>query len=108
LEVFANALSLAVGEKSTVPRQNLQERPALYAWLLQRLSRRATKQPRLALVERINLAPRQTVALIEADGQRLLVATSTDGAASFYPLKAACRDSGANLPRSIDTEAESL
>jgi Flagellar biosynthesis protein, FliO len=108
LGVFANALSLAVGEKSTVPRQNLQERPALYARLLRRLSRRATKQPRLALVERINLAPRQTVALIEADGQRLLVATSTDGAASFYPLKAAWGDSGANLPRSIDSEAESL
>jgi Flagellar biosynthesis protein, FliO len=46
--------------------------------------RRAT--PRLALVERITLAPRQSLALVEAEGRRILVATSADGASAFYPL----------------------
>lgn len=59
----------------------------LTGWLLARLARghhRAT--PRLALVERITLAPRQSLALIEAEGRRILVATSADGASAFYPL----------------------
>lgn len=43
-------------------------------------------QPRLALLERITLAPRQTLALVEAEGRRLLVATSPDGAPTFYAL----------------------
>jgi hypothetical protein len=55
-------------------------------WLLARLrvSRRA--QPRLALVERITLAPRQSLALVEAEGRRILVATSADGGSAFYAL----------------------
>jgi len=48
--------------------------------------RRPQIRPRLTLVERINLAPRQTLALVEAEGRRLLVASSQDGAPSFYSL----------------------
>ena len=40
----------------------------------------------MALLERINLAPRQSLALVEADGRRLLVATSPEGAPTFYAL----------------------
>jgi Flagellar biosynthesis protein, FliO len=58
----------------------------LTGWVLARLGRGGSAQPRLALLERITLAPRQTLALVEAEGQRLLVATSPDGAPSFYPL----------------------
>ena len=105
--VFANALSLAVGKKDTASGEDRQKRPGLGAFLFERL-RRATKQPQLALIERINLAPRQTVALIEADGQRLLVATSPDGAPSFYPLKPTASRSSATRRRSTDSEAESL
>ena len=43
-------------------------------------------EPRLALVERITLAPRQSLALIEAEGRRILVATSAEGGPAFYPL----------------------
>jgi hypothetical protein len=42
--------------------------------------------PRLALLERIALAPRQTLALVEAEGRRFLVATSADGSPAFYAL----------------------
>ena len=56
-------------------------------WLLARFARgRHRAAPRLALLERIALAPRQSVALIEAEGRRILVATSADGASAFYPL----------------------
>lgn len=58
----------------------------LAAWLLDRLRRGPRAQPRLALVERIALAPRQSLSLIEAEGRRLLVATSPDGSPCFYAL----------------------
>jgi Flagellar biosynthesis protein, FliO len=59
-------------------------------WLWARVRiglRRAPRpRPRLALVERIALAPRQSLALVEAEGRRLLVVTSTDGSSAFFPL----------------------
>ena len=58
----------------------------LAAWLLTRVRCQAGPQPRLALVERISLAPRQTVALVEAEGQRFLIATSADGSPAFHAL----------------------
>lgn len=85
--VFANALSLAAERCGAVSGIVPHARPGLGAWLAARLGQRAIKEPRLALVERISLAPRQVIALVEADGQRLLVATSVDGAPVFFPLK---------------------
>jgi flagellar biogenesis protein FliO len=55
-------------------------------WLLAKLQGRRRVEPRLALVERITLAPRQSLALIEAEGRRILVATSAEGGPAFYPL----------------------
>ncbi|MDR3796526.1 MAG: flagellar biosynthetic protein FliO [Terracidiphilus sp.] len=55
-------------------------------WLLARWNGRRRVEPRLALVERITLAPRQSLALIEAEGRRILVATSPEGGPAFYPL----------------------
>ena len=43
-------------------------------------------QPRLALLERIALAPRQSLALVEAVGRRFLVATSAEGGPAFFAL----------------------
>ena len=59
---------------------------SLSGWLAGRFRRGGTAQSRLALLERITLAPRQTLALVEAEGRRLLVATSPDGAPTFYAL----------------------
>jgi len=58
----------------------------LAGWLLGRLRARGGGQPRLALLERIPLAPRQSLALVEAEGRRFLVATSPEGAPAFYAL----------------------
>jgi hypothetical protein len=58
----------------------------LGGWLLERLRGQRTTQPRLALVERIALAPRQSLALVEAEGRRILVATSAEGGPAFYAL----------------------
>ena len=80
--VFANALNLAIEQPDTT--SHASQRPGLAAWLLNRFKRRSL-QPRVAL-ERIVLAPHQAVSLIEADGQRILVATSPEGASSFFPL----------------------
>jgi flagellar biogenesis protein FliO len=58
----------------------------LAAWLSKTMRRRTAAPPQLTVVERIALAPRQTLALIEAEGRRFLVATSPEGPAAFYPL----------------------
>ena len=56
----------------------------LAGWLLARLrGEPAAAQPRLALLERIALAPRQSLALVEAEGRRILVATSAEGGAGI-------------------------
>jgi len=63
----------------------------LAGWILSRLRRGPKPRPRLSLLERIPLAPRQSLLLIEAEGRRFLVATSHDGAPSFYPLDSAAQ-----------------
>lgn len=56
-------------------------------WLVRRLRRAVEPRPRLALLERISLAPRQTLALVEAEGRRVLVATSAEGTPAFFALE---------------------
>ena len=51
-----------------------------------RLRRQQRQSRALALLERIALAPRQSLALVEAEGRRILVATSAEGGPAFYPL----------------------
>jgi flagellar biogenesis protein FliO len=58
----------------------------LAGWLLGRLRGGGRQRARLELLERIALAPRQSLALVEAEGRRFLVATSHEGAPAFYAL----------------------
>jgi hypothetical protein len=65
--------------------------------------RRSTLRPaakRLALIERISLGPKQFVSLVEAEGVRLLIATSADGAPAFYSLKAEANDASPEVAAS--------
>ena len=56
-------------------------------WLLRRLrAGGGRQQPKLELLERIALAPRQSLSLVAAEGRRFLVATSPEGAPAFYAL----------------------
>jgi hypothetical protein len=74
-------------------------------WLVSRLRATRRHEPRLQLLERITLAPRQSLALVEADGRRLLVATSADGGPAFYPLErrvAQIDASNAGAMRAVD------
>jgi len=57
-------------------------------WLMSRLRHGSrSPRPRLELLERIALAPRQSLALVEAEGRRFLVATSPEGVPAFYALE---------------------
>lgn len=58
----------------------------LAIWLLERVRRSPRPRARLALLERITLAPRQSLSLVEAEGRRFLVATSPEGGPAFYAL----------------------
>jgi flagellar biogenesis protein FliO len=78
-------------EKMRQNNQNEDARTArvggLVGWMLNRLRVRGSRRPqRLTLLERIALAPRQSLALVEAEGRRFLVATSPEGAPAFYAL----------------------
>jgi hypothetical protein len=75
-------------------REGITRERGLGAWLLGRLRGPARPRPSLALLERITLAPRQFLALVEADGRRFLVATSAEGSPTFHPL-----DEGAGIHR---------
>jgi len=86
LGAIANTASLMRGRVAPV-RKFAGVVRSLSGWFFDRLHRRAESQPRLAVVERINLSPRQTLALVEADGQRFLVATPPEGAPAFHPLR---------------------
>ena len=74
LEIVKHAVSAKPGQGGLV------------AWLLGRAQGRLRSSPRLALIERIALSPRQSLALVEAEGLRFLVATADNGAPAFYPL----------------------
>lgn len=58
----------------------------LLGWLRRKLQGARRAPARLALLERIPLAPRQSLALVEAEGRRFLVATSPEGGPAFYAL----------------------
>jgi hypothetical protein len=67
--------------------------------LLKKLRGVRRPPPRLELLERISLAPRQSLALVEAEGRRFLVATSADGGPAFYPLDGGTRPAPRRAPR---------
>jgi flagellar biogenesis protein FliO len=58
----------------------------LSGWLLERVPKVSKSEPRLAVIERIALTPRQSLVLVEAEGRGLLVATSQDGPPAFHAL----------------------
>ena len=72
-------------------RENIEPRVTVLRGLAHRLLERMRRgrgiPPSLTLVERIALAPRQSLALVEVDGRRLLVATGPEGAPAFYALE---------------------
>jgi hypothetical protein len=69
-----------------VGRVGLEAEAGWTGWMLMKLRGKGRPRPQLAVLERITLAPRQSLTLIEASGQRLLVATSADGTPAFYPV----------------------
>jgi hypothetical protein len=78
----------------------------LAGWLLGRMRGMRRAPARLAVLERITLAPRQSLSLIEAEGRRFLVATSPEGTPAFYALDGDARQQGrsADSPRETGLE----
>lgn len=58
----------------------------LMGWLSKQWHAVAAPKSSLAVLAKIQLGPRHNIALLEAEGTRLLIATSSEGAAAFYPL----------------------
>ncbi len=71
----------------TIEKHQGTAQSGLASWLLARWRGRARTLPRMALLERITLAPRQTLCLVEAEGRKFLVASSAEGSPAFYPLE---------------------
>jgi len=87
-----------------------QRTGSLAGWVLSRIGARLRgsrqSKARLKLVERIALAPRQTLALVEAEGRRFLVAASADGSPSFYPLDERAANPGSAAARTVRQGAQ--
>ena len=99
---FSNALSNAAG----VNRLGGAARNWRGVWssISERLHRRCGASSRLALVEKISVAPRQSVALIEVDGEKLLVGLSPAESPRFFQLKAGQSRFSKEIDREIPIE----
>jgi len=75
----------------------------LAEWLLRRLHTNSAPAPQLSILARIALGPRQTLALVEAEGMHLLVGTSADGPPSFFSLE---RGAGTDADRDPNAAPE--
>src|SRR5579863_9759329 len=79
-------------------KRALVERGRALGWLVKHLKRGLAKpeqhRSRLALLDRISLAPRQSLVLVDAEGSRILVATSPDGGSAFFALDGEADRSG--------------
>jgi flagellar biogenesis protein FliO len=64
----------------------LHKAGGLAGWLFRALQNQPKPKPSLNLLERISIAPRQSLVLIEAEGRRFLIATSAEGTPVFHPL----------------------
>lgn len=85
--VFANTFTAAIGKEPRTTMNPLSAvRRSIGGWLSVRLQRSSQPPRRLAVIERVSLTPRQSLVMVEADSQRLLVAVSSEGAPVFYPL----------------------
>ena len=71
----------------------------LAGWLLARFNRQQRPQPRLELIEKIALAPRQSLALVEVEGKKFLVACSADSTPAFLEIAAGARVRGHSAGR---------
>lgn len=70
-------------------------------WVMARLQGAGRRTPRMQLVERIALGPRQSLALVEADGRRFLVATSAEGGPAFLALDRGRNEAGSSRARTM-------
>ena len=68
-------------------------------WLIGRFERRNQRRTQLELLERIVLGPRQSLALVDAAGRRVLVAFSAEGGPAFYPLDDRVRARAGSIER---------
>jgi hypothetical protein len=66
-------------------------------WLFRIWHRSSAPPARLALIERIVLGPKQSLALVEAEGVMVLVAISPENSPMFLRLHGPCEESGDEL-----------
>jgi hypothetical protein len=103
LGIFSTALMMASGQISANPEDG-RTRQGFVGWLLGRVRQRSEVRRRLVLVERISLAPRQTVCLLEVDDQKLLIATAQDSSPSLCLLSSNLGQTGGRLRHHVPFE----
>ena len=90
-------IKVEAGQMNQEEKKTTRQVGGLAGWMLGRLRIVRGSQPRLALLERITLAPRQSLSLVEAEGRRFLVATSPEGSPAFYALDDRAQKAGRPL-----------
>jgi len=83
-----------MAERSTEIDSRQRSIGGIAGWILRRLRAGNHAPRRLELLERIALGPRQSLALVKAEGRTILVATSAEGGPAFYSLGGSARTAG--------------
>lgn len=83
---FIEALTSAMGRGGPVAGEESRRRGSLGAWLVDRVRHHSERDSRLRILERVRVTPRQVLVLVEAEGERLLVATSDGSAPAIFAL----------------------
>lgn len=88
------ALITATRRNGTADCRESQSQRNLWAWLVDRVRSRSEDASPLRVLQRIRITPRQLLLLVEAQGERLLVATSDGSSSTIYPLDGEIRLEG--------------
>ena len=94
MSAFLNALLAATRRSGAGLSGGSRDQRNLWTWLAERLRSRSEHGSRLRVLERITVTPRQLLLLIEAEGERLVVATSDGSSSTIYPLDGEIRLEG--------------
>lgn len=86
---FIEALTSAIERNGPTVHGDARIRESLGTRLVRRLRSRSEGVSKLRVLEKVRITPRQGLFLIDAEGERLLVATSDGSTSAIFPLSRA-------------------
>jgi len=102
--VFAQALRGVSVEAQRVTSGQTLAKKGLAVWLIGKLRPQVDSMPRVRILERIRVTPRQVLILVEVEGERLLMGASDGSTPAFHLVKKRATASGPRQVSAIRVE----